>query len=91
MDWQPIETAPRDGALVDLLCGDPAGVSNISIRLTDCAWHEADEIFPHTGWVRICDDGSWDLVEADATCQFGLPAWKAEHWMPLPEPPKEGS
>lgn len=33
--WQPIETAPKDGTLVDLVFRGP-------IRITDCKWSEGE-------------------------------------------------
>lgn len=88
--WQPIETAPKD-ELIDLWCVPPTD-SDFSpedggIRLTDCSWHEADNIFPKTGWVRVLDDGYWDIVEGAAASSFGLPTWVPTHWQPRPEPP----
>lgn len=60
-NWQPIETAPRDGR--DVLLFDYSGVSVIGC------------------WNIIADDGffSTEYLPVDAS-----------HWMPLPEPPKEG-
>ena len=89
LEWQPIETAPKDGTLVDLLCADPACVHNLNVRLTDCAWHVADDLYQHTGWVRVLDDGDWDLVEGEATSPLGLPWWMPTHWMPLPDGPSD--
>lgn len=85
--WRPIETAPRDGTLVDLWCVSPDNEDATAIRLTDCAWHNADAIFPHTGWTRVTDDGNWDLVESRPTSPLGLPAWKPTHFMLPPAPP----
>jgi hypothetical protein len=85
--WQPIETAPKDGTLIDAWCVDPDEEWN-AIRLTDIAWREPDDIFQHRGWMRITDDGGWDAVEKPPTCRLGLPPWKATHWRPLPPPPE---
>lgn len=92
-EWQTIDTAPKDGTLIDLWCVPPVmGEFSVrGVRLTDCAWHEADDIFPFTGWTRMQDDGHRDLVEGKPTNQNGLPPWQPTHWMPLPEPPKEQS
>lgn len=84
--WLPIETAPKDGTLIDVWCpwdGNERG----GIRLTDVSWHAADEWTPHTGWSRITDDGDMDMVEIPPTCRFGLPPWNPSHWQPLPNPP----
>jgi len=73
MDWQPIETAPRDGTVIDLWEVEKNfGAS----RATDCRWCK----FPIRGGVRegwgygLADDP--DFLSGEVT-----------HWMPLPEPP----
>lgn len=84
--WKRIETAPRDGRLVDLWCVSPWCEAK-PVRLTDCSWHDADDLFPWTGWVRIVDDGNIDAVECPATTQHGLPPWQPTHWMFPPAAP----
>ena len=74
-DWQPIETAPKDGTSV-LLFG-PLGV--VLGRWCDAQRdtedfykrHQLLNFFSHTGW-------SYDFVDQH----------QPTHWMPLPEPPK---
>lgn len=82
----PMETAPRDGTLIDVWCIPPEGSTfepeEGGIRLTDVSWHIANEIFPHTGWVRLMDDGNFDLVEGEPSSEYGLPPWEPVRWMP---------
>jgi len=91
--WRTIESAPRDCG-IDLWCIPPDDADFVpeqgGVRLCDASWHEADEIFPHTGWVRLTDDGDMDLIDAPPTCALGLPRWVPTHWRPLPPPPGEG-
>ena len=73
MEWQLIETAPKDGTIV-LLWG--IYCSNICA----CMWQR-------TEWVVVCDGGvglDWQNDCGSAPCTFDVPS----HWMPLPEPPK---
>lgn len=87
--WQPIETAPKDGTLIDVWCEPPfPDCEHPGVRLTDVSWHEADEVFPHTGWIRMTDIGNFDLLESGPTCVEGLPAWLPIFWMSLPIPPE---
>lgn len=80
MNWQPIETAPKDGTLV--LIVDESGSMEVSGYIAQ--WEKRVE------WVRKAKDGDvyrevkdecgyWDTDEI--TCPT--------NWMPLPEPPKE--
>lgn len=78
-EWQPIETAPRDGTTIlifgqpdDLLMADGSGplVQFSTPGTFTAAWDEIDDAFVLSG-------GSW-------LGPFVAPT----HWMPLPSPPK---
>jgi hypothetical protein len=75
VSWQPIETAPKDGAEI-LLCkatdadGKPMGKA-FGLFVQRAAWC-GDE-----GWVVYCSLPSEPHLFFEPT-----------HWMPLPEPPK---
>ncbi len=76
MDWQPIETAPRDGTEILL---HQAGWGRVMLGWRGSSmWHFYDE--PH--WSEalqedIADINGWPDDKQGPT-----------HWMPLPEPPK---
>lgn len=77
MDWQPIETAPRDGTRILLY-------RPLADRTND------DKIDIKRGVPR--DNSCWEETippGMDAT-NYTDGACKATHWMPLPEPPKVG-
>jgi hypothetical protein len=76
-EWQPIETAPRDGTVIDgWLQFYRDGVPSSGSRVADMA-HEV------AGWV----DGDGDEIEWQDT--FGKET-RLTHWMPLPAPPEVG-
>lgn len=77
MEWQPIETAPKDGRYVII------GAANI--LPTIAKWREdkgrvliaSDEPY----WEPY-DDSHWDRFDIDDTW------FEPTHWTDLPEPPK---
>lgn len=63
-EWKPIESAPKDGRHILIVCG----------RTRLGFYHPADK-----RWREY--DGTGYGLSLDFT---------PSHWMPLPEPPKEG-
>ena len=68
MNWQPIETAPKDG-------------THILLARTDSEWVCQGRY--------VCDDKGWYELNNDASDHWGGEIYPT-HWMPLPEPPKDG-
>lgn len=73
-EWQPIETAPRDGTVIDLWVTERGYPGE---RITDCQWStrtlRGGAIREGWGWGPSDDP---EFVSGDVT-----------HWMPPPEPP----
>lgn len=73
-EWQPIETAPRDGEKI--LVSTDSGSINV-VRWSDEAEFEQCSTAP--GWqIWACED-CWYSVALEFS--------EATHWMPLPPPP----
>lgn len=74
-EWQPIETAPKDGTMI-LTYRDSATVPVI----LSTYWFEKDEHYDgRSGWYH-----SQNSVGA-----YLLDDWETPtHWMPLPQPPQ---
>lgn len=83
-DWQPIETAPKDGSEIDIweYCHDPVwrpdpkdrgienGIRYTNVRWEDRAWHQFQDYL-----------GDWvDVAGADNH-------YTVSHWMPIPQAP----
>lgn len=82
-DWQPIETAPKDGTKIDLLFPEPRG------RTINCLWLQDRWTGPNGGW--FWRSATWDdfgelLPEHEWNVNH-YPHMQPTHWMPLPEPP----
>jgi hypothetical protein len=79
-EWQPIETAPKDGKVIDVWID-----GEFPRRRADVSWREPtdSELWVHGGDTIETPDATWH------DC-FG-PLGKSEqptHWMPLPERPE---
>lgn len=92
-DWQPIETAPRDGTIIDLWIVDQGG----GHRLADAWWAtQRRSILDRqivSGWFapNMDYEGEYGFANADVTPFKSKDGreWfsRATHWMPLPKPP----
>lgn len=70
-EWQPINTAPRDGTLIDIWATG---------RCPDCFWEECDgEDFMLSGWRQRYAESPGN--------SFSIDDLEPTHWMPLPQPP----
>ena len=72
-EWQPIETAPKDGTVIDLWCIAP-GLSAGPGRVPDC-WYSDGK------WWRYDDSRGDDPTK----CRSSV--YNAQFWLPVPSPP----
>lgn len=71
-EWQPIETAPKDGTPIIIGCNyDRMGKQQVTL-----AWYERGLWTEGVYW----DDDEEEFLISQ--CEF-----RASHWMPLPAPP----
>jgi hypothetical protein len=81
--WRPIETAPRDGTIIDLWSADEFGG-----RIPDCYWGFPEHTCGEAG--HHCDSDWHSLSEGWVHSTFNVRLDDSiTHWMPLPAPPKE--
>jgi hypothetical protein len=73
-EWQPIETAPKDGTVIDLWAGQ---------RRPGCFYERIDD--PLTG--EVYGEG-WSQQYVENTSNSFRVFEDPTHWMPLPEPPQ---
>lgn len=72
MEWQPIETAPKDGKRVLISDGR---------YVMDAYWSEEASL-------GQCSRGpAWQVFNCDEDCWYSIAVTDPTHWMPLPEPP----
>jgi hypothetical protein len=79
-EWQPIETAPKDGRevlLFGIWAGEIHGL-NADPTIAVGAWQGGKSDYQ--------GDDFWALTGGDVYACWMRPT----HWMPLPEPPQEG-
>jgi len=75
MEWQPIETAPKDGTRVLI-----ADAKNVETGQWSPAYYSG------TGYFVDYDEG-WDDDRYDAAQRFYRNGPQPTHWMPLPAAP----
>lgn len=76
-EWQPIETAPKDGTFV-LLCGGTGDYSS------DRGWPFPPVVVAQ--WVNLPLHKHWRYASYDSGYYGEVE--NPTHWMPLPEPPR---
>lgn len=77
MNWQPIETAPKDGT--EILIFRPIGTQHDPWMFV-ATWQQCD------GCGSVVDGG---IFMSNACVDSYVGTTHATHWMPLPEPPQE--
>lgn len=80
MEWQPIETAPKDGSQILI-----AAMDNF---LTVGYWNEREYIWSIPSDVETQKAGVRHFRKAFNSDGDILEIYFPTHWMPLPEPPK---
>jgi hypothetical protein len=71
-EWQPIETAPKDGRHILVYPGTYNGVTASPAR-----WERDDGVkAPRPYWLRL---DAWSVIKSRCLTPT--------HWMPMPEPP----
>ena len=81
MDWQPIETAPKDGTeVIGIYCREWDHFEKTIYG----PWTIA---FKRGKWMASWD--GWNIIESEtyAGTTDKEPDMEPTHWMPLPEPP----
>lgn len=81
-EWQPIETAPKDGTVIDLWHEE-------FDRQADMYWGKPEHCCGEYG--QYCDS-DWHSEPEGWVCSAVNQAIFADgytHWMPLPAPPKQ--
>ena len=76
-DWQPIETAPKNGTIIDVWLGD--------CDESDRKFYCSGETRRSPGWAWA--NNKWRPWGGLNSATFVKPT----HWMPLPDPPESGS
>ena len=79
MQWQPIETAPRDGTHILVM------YIHVSTQCVfNALWIDHAE-----GWNDPEDEGWWSYVYSEVGRSMLNGYRTPTYWMPLPQPPKE--
>lgn len=86
MDWQPIETAPKDGTEI-LVYAPEIGVPLLARFAAPCDFMTEQEGRRYDILDEDWDEADWFAADFIQGCRLtgGAPT----HWMPLPDPPHQ--
>ena len=86
MEWQPIETAPRDGRKFDAWCIRREGANvQHGVRIPDVQMRGDGSGF---GFITHLHNGvMWNYLDARNRNEAIFPPWIPVFWTPLPDPP----
>jgi hypothetical protein len=93
-DWQPIETAPRDGTALLLFCpgvsswNRKSGMPDIVTGLWENHCPVSTDGGPYEMGSWFSDIGDVDQGYESTGAYFEHERLRPTHWMPLPEPPE---
>ena len=73
LEWQPIETAPKDGTTILVANGNEGGYDTEPFQIGSASW---DKSYSGFHWL------------SNACCD-GVSYYVPTHWMPLPEAPEQ--
>jgi len=83
-DWQPIETAPKDGTRIIVYSNGPSFSGAFKNRWNDENIPWVGEVKWREGWYNEKING-WMIANCDEEYGYFV---EATHWMELPEFPK---
>jgi hypothetical protein len=85
--WQPIETAPRDGSSILVIGGTQASEIGAPYKVMQPikAYWEADTYFQKQENGGYAPQGAWHVVD---TSYYSITLSGITHWMPLPDAPE---
>lgn len=79
--WQPIQTAPKDGTVIDLFVG-----GEFPGRYADCYWGKPEHCCGEMG--QYCDS-DWHSAKPGWVTDFNdFLGEEPTHWMPVPAAPR---